>query len=749
MRWAQAIVALLAAGSLIPQLWSKGVPAKLSPLAVALGCAAALCAFQLIPLPSAVLELLSPTASVFREDGAALMNVDPWRGLTMDAPATLQAFAAFLSLLALSLVALRIAATEQGRYRLLASVGITAGVTAVIVGVHELLGATELYGFYDPVATPNVLGPLLNENHLGGFMAVGAMVALGLVAHPRQRSWMRAAWLVVVCACSVIAMLTQSRGATLALIIGALVTVGIIVGQRFTNKSGLKRGRARFVTSSLPISVVAACAVVVVVYSSAGGLQRQFEKTSLHEVYAPRSKFAAWRSAATLVEETPWVGIGRGAMESSFTRVHPASGVVTFSHLENEYIQTFVDWGIAGGLMIGAALLWLAAIAIRRWRDGPLAAGALGAIAAIAVQSNVDFGVELLGIAVPVTILVASLTHMPITEPSRRGLQWSRARRLILIGALGGCALLLFSSWTTSLDEDRRAIASGSRRSLDELRSSVQRHPLDYYGYAQAAEILRKNNDVRAVRLLNHAMALHPYHPGLHRLAAQMLYQTGRKEQSAIEFAAALRGASDPLRQITEIVSLFTTEQAAAAIPPAGIELDTVVRILKELNHPDVARVWLAGVLDLHPKSIRACELLYELFMQHGDLRAAEAAGRRCHQMMPDQQTRFALAQLLLTKGGHAEAIELLHDVESWHGRIDFNVNAWLLLCDAHAGRRDWDQAKRCLRRLSASGDVTLVRRGEITSRLEDIEKRRIEADTSTMVKPEPGSGSASQESKF
>src|SRR5262249_28493945 len=150
---------------------------------------------------------------------------------------------------------------------------------------------------------------------------------------------------------------------------------------------------------------VALCVLVVIVVTSAGTAAEQLANTSLQEIHEPKSKYAAWRSSTTLMEEAPWVGVGRGALEPAFTRVHPASAFVTFSHLENEYIQSVVEWGVPGALALAAAMSWLAIVAIRRWRDGPLAASALGGLAVVAVQSNVDFGVELLGLAVPITVV--------------------------------------------------------------------------------------------------------------------------------------------------------------------------------------------------------------------------------------------------------------------------------------------------------------------------------------------------------
>jgi O-antigen ligase len=730
-RWAQAIVAALGAIAIASHLASRRVFERVPPLVVVLALAAGLTALQLVPVPGAIAERLDPVGSVLRADGAAILGTAPSSALTHDVPGSLRGLAYFLILLAVAIVVLRMASTERGRYRVQAAIAIACGLGAIVVGVHALFDLTKLYGVYTPHAQPRVLGPLLNGNHMGCLMAIGAVVACGLAMYGRQPAWARVGWLAIVAGCGSAALADWSRGAALALGAGLVVVAAVLLGQRVVGEATARKRRASL-TSSLPIGIVAACTVVVVLYASAGGVTEQLKRTHLEELHAPGSKFAAWRSALALIKETPWVGVGRGGFEPTFTRVHPASAFGTFSHLENEYVQTVVDFGVPGAILIGLAGAWLAMFAIRRWRDGPLAAGALGALAVVALQSNVDFGVELLGVAVPITAICATLTYVQLREPlGRRRLAVSRAFGAGHAVALGACALILMSSASTSLAEDHERIADRTV-GADEIRAELDRHPFDYYGFARLAELMVRDRDKRAINVLNHALVLHPTNSGLHEAAAELLYAAGHSlsrpdivEQSTIEYAQAIRGTVDKSRLVRAVAQRFPPPLAAAAIPTDVPSIDAIIKTLDDAHHPDVAIAWLGRVLDVRPNDLHACETLYDLAIHRGDPALADVAHRRCPEYEPGEDTRLALAQILFDKHAYAAVGTTLADVERWTGRIDRIVTGWLLACDALIAQSRWDEAKRCLHRLDASGDLPRQRAAEITSRLEKIQQDR------------------------
>ncbi|HUS28115.1 MAG TPA: O-antigen ligase family protein [Kofleriaceae bacterium] len=735
LRTAQALVAAVVAMGVGATALSQRGFSRVSPLVALIAAAAALTALQLLPLGRAIGDRVTPTTSSLRSDGADLLGTSPWTGASSDAAATLGALIVFLALLGIAMLALRIATSERGRYRLVAGVAVLCGVTAIVHGVHTLFELDAVYGIYKPQdAHPQVFGPVLNNNTLACLMAAGACLGIALAAHRKQPGWLRAMWLLLVPLCGAIVVATVSRGGTIALVAGAFITVGTLVAQRLTGADRSRKRRARFLSSALPIGILAGCVTVLVIWSNATNVERQFSQLSLDEVHFSRSKFVAWRSAGQLIHENVWLGVGRGAFEAPFTRVHEASGLATYPYLENEYLQAVVDFGVPGALILAAIAFWFVWLAIRRWRDNALSAGVLGALTVVAAQSNVDFGLEFLGLAAPVTALAATVLYVPLREAVRPRL--ARGLRVVHAVALLAGAALLMSSVTTTLDEDRQDLSKHATMAL--VRESATRHPLDYYAYAVGAELLAAKKDPRAIRLLNHAMALHPTHPQLHRMAGRMLLADKFNSQAAIEYAAALRMTEQPKPLLSEILEKFPGETAASALPLEYSDLRLVVTTLEDLKRADVARIWLARVLDVRPKTAQPCELMFML-AEHGDLLAADIAGRRCSDRLPDFQARAGLAKMLVEKKAYREAIQLLTDVESWQARRDEKIDAWLVMCDAERDLGQLDEAKRCLRRLDASPDMRNERRGEILTRIETINRAKAPPLPGTI----PATGSA------
>jgi O-antigen ligase len=724
LRWIQAAVAALIALALAMQLGSRRRLDHTSPLIVLLGIAIALTAVQLIPLPDGVLAALNAPGNELRSDGAALAGTAPWPAISVDPASTLRALAILVALLGVALLGLRIASSERGRYLVLAGVAIACGLAAAVTGLHTLLNAGSLYGVYEPRhATPPILGPLLNPNHLGGLMAIGAVLAIGLMFHHRQAAQLRVLWVVIAISCSATAMASLSRGATLALGLGVATTIALLIAGRLRTSSDADSRPRRALINEVPITIVIAFGLAVAVYTSAGKVADQLENTSLVELNQPLSKYAAWQSSFQLVDEAPWLGIGRGALEPAFTRVHEPSAYVTFSHLENEYIQAVVEWGVPGAIVLGLVFAWCIVIAGKRWRDGALAAAALGACAAILFQSSVDFGIELLGIAVPMVLVATTLLGVRLRESRPGGLA---VVRVGVVLALVASAVVLVLPITRTIQEDHDALTASSDTTLEAATEVMARHPLDYLAFGEAAAGMVRTGDARAAKFLNHALRLHPTHPGLHRLAARMLIATGRRSQGAVEYSLALRGTPSPKKLVVEIVTMLPeVELAAAAIPIDAVNRSQILRTLYELKRGDIAVHWLLRVVHGPQTDLAVIDELYRLAMTRRDLEIAEQAARRRLVASRTNLSRIMLAKVMFRREKFDQVLKDLADVPKWRGRIDEHAEAWLLVCDTHIEKRSWDEAVECLHKLEGSGIITAARRNDVVKRLTIVNEQR------------------------
>lgn len=725
-RMGQAAVAAAVAATLVPLLFSLRRFERVPPLLVLLLGATGWTALQLIPLPGGIVDSLSPTMSALRADGALAAGVTTRTCLSMDPPATLRALTFLLTLSGVAVVALRLSISERGRYAIAASVAVVLGAAAVVTGLHEIVGAESLYGLYTPQhLQPLIMGPLLNTNHLGCLMAVGVVTNVGLLVYPKQTSLRRTLWASSGLVCAGVTVATLSRGAVLGLAIGLVVALFGFVVQRLQSSKKSRRRRERLLINTIPIGIVIACGLVVAVYIGAGSVMHQLENTSFTEVHAPTSKFAAWRSSFTLVSESPWVGVGRGAFESVFTRVHPASAFTTFSNPENEGLQALVEWGIPATVALGIVALWMMLLALRRWNDGPLAAGALGAIVVVLFQSNFDFGMELLGLAVPVIMLLSTLTYVPLVEMSKQERPRARVLRALHILVILGGGILLLTPSTRLVDETHLALRG--ERSADVMRDEIARHPLDYFGYAALAEAQLRQNAPSAVGILNHALRLHPTHPGLHRIAARLLVRAKRPDQAEVEYSVALRFSKDAAPTIGEIVKTFDAERAARTLP-STLDLEATVRALDQAGKPAIAIQWLSRVFT-ETRNSRFGDALYSLAMREKNYVAAEQALREPCRRVPSPRCHLELAQIMNLAGRPADVVTELKDVDQWTGRSDERLAAWLLLCDAELASGTPARARDCLRKLDLSG---LVKPGDSS-----VEQRR------NAIPPEvPGAGS-------
>jgi len=668
-RWAICVTAALAVGASALLVLSTRRFESQPPLLWFLGACAVATLVQLIPLPAGLVETIAPATHALVMSAADVLS-EPhprWIPLTLDPPGTMVELVKLCGYVAFGFVCIRVSASQKGRRALLTAVATIGTVTAIVGLVHHALGAQRLFGLYSPeMDPPPYLSPLLNPNHFSGLLAMTAALTAGLALHHTGRR--RLIWIVALAIAIGTTLLLESRGGVIALAAGLAATLGVYAAQ--TRQANPRESTGRQRTSAIAGGIIVACALSLVVVFTAKGITTEFAETDRMSFEHPASKFGAWRSASVLVRDHAWTGVGRGAFEPAFTRVHIPSSFHTYSHVENEYLQAALDWGlpIASGLAL--LMAWCVVAAAKNWRDTAVAAGAIGAVFAIALQSLADFGMELPGVAMPAIAIMATLTYVSLSAGDRRPRRNLRraAPQLAALALAVGAIALAASPFARTVREDRArlsAIASSEPRdseaAIAAARDSVRRHPADYYAPAIIARLLFDARDRTAVQYANHALTLHPSHAGVHHLAARMLYSAGQRDQALIEYALAVYYTIDPTDTVRELLKRYPApDQAVLGLPSNSVRAELLLQMLRRAGRHDVRFRLAKRVLDNDPDHLPTLLALAESARHLEAYEAAENAALRANALAPSSTTAAELSDVYLATNRFAMAAEVL-----------------------------------------------------------------------------------------
>jgi O-antigen ligase/tetratricopeptide (TPR) repeat protein len=730
---ALALVALVATFAL-PRV--RSTPLTIGAVELALLLGVLLTLLQLLPLPLAVRQLLSPHGTELRAAlGQETGGLTP---LTLDPAASLYALTRGFCVVAVFFCVRALAGFSRGRTVLPVALVTTAAVAALIGGAQRALSLKKVYGLYQPRwDIDGVLGTFVNNNHNAGFYVLGALLALGL-------SWKTAAsdrrWLGLGVATGLAAMvaLTASRGALVGLAAGGALLALAALRPASPNRRGEAREPQDEDTADGDrrhrLLVMAGVALMVAVLAVLA-YPRVASRTKTDLANRTLSmKPAVWRDAVPMLHDHPVVGIGRGAWQAAYPRYKTAPFELSFTHPENQIVQVTAEWGLAGGVFL-LLLIGGLALAIHRAppRSAGLAAGA--ALVGIGTQALFDFGLETPGLALPAAVCLGMLVAgrprsspagSAASQPVASAPRTLRAQTLIPILALVGVfgAVRLASPAGRQLSEDDQLLqrmAADPSVSSEQLRQLVQealgRHPVDYQTYATMAFRLIREKDATAVTWLNRALWAAPRTPHLHVAAARLLLQRGRVSQAALEYRLALRQTHQAREHmLAELCRVLRhAEVVAMAIPDSAESYDEAAAMLVGVGLREQG-VRLAEIAHLRFPGSKLPAIRLGTLAQTPEerLRWARAAGS------DDEAGGLRLGAALVAMNLHQEAVEVLERQLERGPRAAVEVR--LALADAAARNGSIEKARKALAELIESLDSRVQIRA--LRALADIEDR-------------------------
>jgi O-antigen ligase len=397
----------------------------------ALGCVLLAGLLQLVPLPTGVLRTISPATDAFLRNYSLAYVVDGTPHPLSINPAQTWLGLGFLAAFLVFLAGLLRGFSRSGVERLAAAI-IVFGVILALVGIVQkaLLGdhvymGMKIYGFWSPESRlVQPFGPFVNRNHFAGWMLMAIPLAVGYLcavvetsltdARPGLRN--RLLWLsspeggrttlvgfaVIVMTLSLAMSMSRSGMA-------AFAVAAALVGWRLI--AALRSPSARVAAAALIVALVA----VPVLWLGVGSTVDRFSNDQVGSV---GTRLHVWRDTHHIIRDFPLVGTGLNTFGTATVIYQSGTRDVHFQEAHSDYLQLAAEGGAL--LVVPAAIaiaLFIRAVRRRFTGEHPdrtsywIRLGAVCGLVAIALQSLVEFSLQMPGNAALFVVFLAIALH--------------------------------------------------------------------------------------------------------------------------------------------------------------------------------------------------------------------------------------------------------------------------------------------------------------------------------------------------
>jgi O-antigen ligase len=380
---------------------------------------AAAIALQVLPLPSALVGLISPNASAVQAGlSLGMREGGTFSPITIEASSTGWALAVVAGAIAIFLIARAQFARRGIRLttRVIAAVGFAVSLLAIAQAATA--GRNIYWLFPTEFEGPLPFGPFVNRNHFATWVIMAIPLAFGyLVArsgvrgeqpsHANRRTRIvraidpRTAWLVTSGGTMLVALLLSlSRAGAIALGCASLATV-LLARHRIE-----RRHRRTLVASS---------AIVVLVglaWADLPALRARAADTQA----GLANRLTIWRETVPVVKDFWATGTGAGTYQRAMYVYQRSDRTVFFNQAHNHYLQVVAEGGILLAGAVGAAVVLLAAMVRRRIAEDTsglvwMRIGAACGLGAAALQSVWETGLVMPANAALAALLAAIAVH--------------------------------------------------------------------------------------------------------------------------------------------------------------------------------------------------------------------------------------------------------------------------------------------------------------------------------------------------
>lgn len=374
----------------------------------------AIVALQLIPLPPGLWTRLGGRAPIAGGFQALGMQIPP-EPLSLNAAATLNSLLGIVPPLAIICAMVRLKAY---RAKWLTAALVAATLAGVALGALQVAAANPMESplyLYEDTNWGKAVGFFANADHMATLLVITIPFLAALIAAGRSTGMQRFSAIVATAVgIGIVVLVGLALNGSLAgygLVLPVIVASALIV---------LPPG------NRLRLWVVAIAALLFI--GSVGALESTAIGSSDLGTHASNSVQSRGDIAATTtraIGDFMPFGSGLGSFRTVYPLYEQAQQVtdVYVVHAHNDYLETALELGIAGVILMLLFLAWWAAAVWRVWRTaeaGPFARAAAIASAAVLVHSIVDFPLRTAAIAVCFGMCLALLADSRGAPPKEK-----------------------------------------------------------------------------------------------------------------------------------------------------------------------------------------------------------------------------------------------------------------------------------------------------------------------------------------
>ena len=392
-------IALVAWAALAPRI-DEEHESRAGPVYLLLLCTIAWILLQLVPLPPGLWTGIPDRTRL--ADGYAILGYSqPALAVSEDPNASLMALFAALPAIGAFVATDRIRAAPRA-----IAVAILAGMVAgVFLSAAQLAGGGRNWAHLYSVTNRGAVGFFANHNHMATLLLVSIPVGAALFSSIRpSRGGSSAARYAIGASLLVLVLIGIALNGSRA---AFQLCVPVVLGS-----SALVPVGNRLKRLVLPVSAVALVGAAVLLASNP--ISEDDPSTP------PELRTTIWANTQQGIADSFPAGTGLGTFEQVYRHYENPADVTTryVNHAHNDYLETVVELGAPGLVLLVLFLAWWALAAARIWRSpssSGFARAATIATAAMLAHSAVDFPLRTAAMASVFAALVALMAQRPVT----------------------------------------------------------------------------------------------------------------------------------------------------------------------------------------------------------------------------------------------------------------------------------------------------------------------------------------------